>query len=152
MKVIEVIEHNSKKNKCFCVIKTLLYLDMNYFRSFQHQVFHRLKKEHSKWFEPNYWCQGFHWIWINLLRRPPLIKMIPPSAPSHIALFSVFATSSLFWTPVWTQIDFPSSGSSSKPVEEMKCVSGYCLPRGYKKLETPSEGTWYMFIHKQWKE
>ena len=25
-------------------------------------------------------------------------------------------------------------------VDELKCVSGFCLPRGYKKLETPDEG------------
>lgn len=24
--------------------------------------------------------------------------------------------------------------------DELKCVSGFCLPRGYKKLETPKEG------------
>ena len=24
--------------------------------------------------------------------------------------------------------------------DELKCVSGFCLPREYKKLETPKEG------------
>ena len=28
-------------------------------------------------------------------------------------------------------------------LDELKCVSGFCLPRGYKKLETPDEGLYF---------
>ena len=32
------------------------------------------------------------------------------------------------------------------PAEDIKCVSGFCLPRGYKKLETPTDGRHLLLI------
>ena len=31
-------------------------------------------------------------------------------------------------------------------LDELKCVSGFCLPRGYKKLETPDEGLYSLLL------
>ena len=54
----------------------------------------------------------------------------------HIAIIGFFTSLILWTTPAWCS----QTPKGQKPEEEMKCVSGFCLPRGYKKLETPMDG------------
>ena len=70
--------------------------------------------------------------------------MITMMGLPHIAIIGFFT--SLLWTPAWTSI---AGQKPPKQEEEMKCVSGFCLPRGYKKLETPMDGKFQGLICKE---
>ena len=71
--------------------------------------------------------------------------MITMMGLPHIAIIGFLMILILWTTPAWTL----STQKQQKAEEEMKCVSGFCLPRGYKKLETPMDGKFQGLICKE---